>query len=118
MGPTRLVHLMFFGAGIVVAYVLIQSVDWVWGYFAKPPALYVDAIGLAVSAASTFLAWRNPTVFSTASEVAVELSRVTWPTRQETKWATIIVIVTVVIGAIILSTYDLVWSWLTSLVYG
>jgi preprotein translocase SecE subunit len=46
------------------------------------------------------------------------LHKVTWPTKQETKWATIIVIVTVVIGAIILSTYDLIWSWLTGLVYG
>ena len=118
MGANRLVHLMFFCAGIVVAIVLIQAVDWVWGYFAKPPAVYVDAIGLSVSAGATFLAWRNPTVFSTASEVAVELTKVTWPTRQETKWATVIVIVTVIIGAVILSTYDLVWSWLTGLVYG
>ena len=118
MGSSRLVHLMFFGAGIVVAFVLVQSVDWIWGYFAKPPAVFVDAIGVSVAAAGTFLAWRNPMVFSTASEVAVELEKVTWPTRQETKWATVIVIVTVIIGAAVLSTYDLVWSWLTGLVYG
>lgn len=118
MGSKRLVHLMFFGAGIVAAVVLVQAVDWIWGYFAKPPTMYVDAIALSVSSVATFLAWRNPMAFSTASEVAVELEKVTWPTGRETKAATLIVIVTVIIGAAVLSTYDLVWSWLTGLVYG
>ena len=118
MSSNRLVGLMFFIGGIVLAYVTIQAVDWVWGYFAKPPALWVDSIGLALAGGSTFAAWRHPVAFSAANEVAVELGKVTWPTREETKWATVIVMVTVAIGAVILSTYDLLWSWLTGLVYG
>jgi len=109
---------MFFGAGIIVAYVLIQAVDWVWGYFAKPPALYVDAIGLSVAAIATIIAWKHPVVFSLANEVALELKKVTWPTRQETKWATIVVLITVAIAATILSLYDLLWSSVTGYVYG
>ena len=118
MGANRWVHLMFFGGGAVVAYVLIQAVDWVWGYWAKPPELYVDAIALSAAATATLIAWKHPTVFSLASEVALELKKVTWPTRQETKWATVVVLITVAIAAIILSLYDIVWSWLTGWVYG
>jgi preprotein translocase subunit SecE len=117
MGASRLVHLMFFSIGIVFAYVLIQAVDWVWGYFAKPPP-YVFAIGIGVAGAATLYAWKHPMVFSAANEVALELKKVTWPTRQETKWGTIVVIVTVVIAAIVLSVYDLIWSWATGWVYG
>jgi preprotein translocase SecE subunit len=118
MGSTRLVHLMFFGAGIVVAYVCIQATDWIWGYFTKPPAGWVDTIGISVAGTAAFLAWRNPTVFSIANEVALELKKVTWPTRQESKWATIVVLITVVVAATFLSLYDVLWSWLTGLVYG
>jgi len=118
MGSNRLVHLMFFAGGMVVAYILGQSVDWVWGYFAKPPAFYPEAIGLALAGSGTFVAWKNPAVFSAANEVALELKKVTWPTGQETKWGTIVVIVTVFVAAVLLSIYDLIWSSATGWVYG
>ena len=118
MGSNRLVHIMFFAVGMILAVVLIKAVDWVWGYFAKPPAFYVQAIGLFMAGGATLMAWKHPVVFSAANEVAVELKKVTWPTGQETKWGTIVVIVTVIVAAILLSLYDLIWSSATGWVYG
>ncbi|MCC6810654.1 MAG: preprotein translocase subunit SecE [Deltaproteobacteria bacterium] len=46
-----------------------------------------------------------------ADEVALELSKVTWPSRQETWAATVVVIATVAISAAYLGVFDAVWSW-------
>ncbi len=48
----------------------------------------------------------------------MELKKVTWPTRKETQAATIVVIVTVIIAAMILGAFDTVWSFFTDRIYG
>ena len=52
-----------------------------------------------------------------ANEVAEELARVKWPTREETWNQTMIVLVVSVIAAIILGVFDATWSKLSDLVY-
>jgi preprotein translocase SecE subunit len=52
-----------------------------------------------------------------SADVVAELKRVTWPERQETFAATIIVIVTVFIISVILGIFDMVWSRLTNFIY-
>ena len=47
-----------------------------------------------------------------------ELKKVTWPTRKETQAATLVVVVTVIIAAMLLGLFDMVWSWLTDRIYG
>jgi len=44
------------------------------------------------------------------TEVVVELSRVTWPTRKETSAATVMVVVMVVISGLILGFLDYIWA--------
>ena len=48
----------------------------------------------------------NEQVFASVVEVTRELEKVTWPTRKETSAATVVVIVTVLISALILSSFD------------
>ena len=43
-------------------------------------------------------------------DVVLELSRVTWPTVKDTRGATFIVIITVVIGGMILGFFDYIWT--------
>jgi preprotein translocase SecE subunit len=100
MGSNRWVHLMFAVGGLLLAFVMVQTTEWVWGYFAKPKGVYVDAIGI-------FL----------ATVITMELKKVTWPTRKETSAATIVVIVTVIIASIFLGIFDLIWSWATGKLY-
>ena len=117
MGANRWVHLMFAAGGLLMAFVSVKLTEMVWGYFGKPRAIYTDAIGITVGILLAVLAWRNQNTFNKASEITTELKKVTWPTRKETSAATIVVIITVIISAALLSFFDLIWSWATSLIY-
>lgn len=50
------------------------------------------------------------------NEVVAELSKVTWPTQDETVKATILVIIAVVIAGVLLWIMDLVWVSLLGLI--
>ena len=45
-------------------------------------------------------------------EIIAELKKVTWPTRQETAYLTMVVIIVAVAAGIVLGFVDLFWSWL------
>jgi preprotein translocase subunit SecE len=117
MGSNRWAHLLFVFGGLMGCFLMVKVTEWVWGYFAKPRALYVDAIGITVGVVVALLAWRNKNTFTKATEITMELKKVTWPTRKETSAATVVVIVTVIIAAIFLGVFDLIWSWATGKLY-
>ena len=114
MGPNKFVHLVFALAALLVAFVVSKITDWTWSYFAKPNDLLINAIALFVAGTAAVVAYRNEQVFSSVVEVTRELEKVTWPTRKETSAATIVVIVTVLIAAAILSMFDAIWSAFTN----
>jgi len=109
--------MMFAAGGLVLALLSVKLVDWIWTYFGKPQALITDGIGIGLGALVAFLAWRHEPTFTKAQEITLELKKVTWPTRKETMAATTVVIVTVIISAILLGVFDLIWSWATGLLY-
>ena len=85
------------------------------------PILGVDyrlsfLLGIVLAAATAIVCYRHPEVKRLADEVATELSKVTWPTRQETWAATLVVIVTVAISALYLGLFDAVWLWASNAV--
>jgi len=119
MGPNKAVHLMFLSGGVILYFLLNWTGDWIWGYFARHPNDFVIAAGAAVLALGIGIAsYRNERVYSLANEVATELKKVSWPTRKETQTATLVVVVTAIIAAILLGLFDAVWSWLTDRIYG
>ena len=117
MGERKYVHLMFLAGGMVLAYVLIQTTDWIWGYFAKPDPMTNFYVGTGLAAVITYLLWRSPRVFQSATEVVAEARKVTWPTRKETTQAAVVVIVLVMIVSVFLGLFDLFWSWATNLIF-
>jgi len=118
MGERKYVQLMFIVGGMILAYVLVMSTDWVWGYFHKPPELYVNAVGIGTAMIATLLVWRHRPTQQSASETVAELRKVTWPTRKETSQATVVVIITVIIVAIFLQIFDAFWSRVTGYILG
>ena len=117
--PNKPVHLMYLVGAVLAFYLLQWTIDWVWGYFAKPPDELTLSIGSGIVAVvGAIILYRNDRVYTLANEVAGELKKVTWPTAKEVRSATIVVIVMAIISAIILGLFDLVFSKLTDLVYG
>jgi preprotein translocase subunit SecE len=98
----------------MAAFLVSRATDWVWSYFAKPNDLVVNAFAILVAGAAAAVAYRNERVYAAVVDVTRELEKVTWPTRKETYAATIVVIVTVVISALILSGFDAIWSFFTN----
>ena len=112
------VHFLYAIAGLVAVFLLIKTGDWVWSFFAKPKPLILYSVSFVIAGSAIWLAWRNEELFSLASEVVNELSKVAWPTRRETGAATIIVIVTVIVASIFLGIFDAMWAYLTGHLYG
>jgi preprotein translocase subunit SecE len=114
MGPNKYVHLAFAIGGLLAAFVLSKAGDWVWSYFAKPNELILNAFAIVVAGTAAVMAYRNERAFASVVDVTRELEKVTWPTRKETSAATIVVLVTVIIAALILSGFDAIWSFFTN----
>ena len=114
MGPNKFVHLTFALAGLLAAFILSRATDWLWSYFAKPNDLVVNLFAILVAGGAAVVAYRNERVYAAVVDVTRELEKVTWPTRKETYAATIVVIVTVLISALILSGFDAIWSFFTN----
>jgi preprotein translocase SecE subunit len=116
MGPNKYVHLIFAIGCLLATYLLAQIGTWVWGYFGKPKELVVNGAALLVALVATIAAYRSEGLFNAALDTTKELEKVTWPTRKETSAATVVVLVTVSVAAVILAAFDLVWGRLANLV--
>ncbi len=104
---------------MVCFYVTQWTIDWLWGYFARPPS--ETTIALIAGVFTLFLAftlYRSDRIHGLANEVAAELKKVTWPPAKEVRAATMVVIVMALVSAAILGLFDMVWSNLTELIYG
>lgn len=83
----------------IFGWLLMRTFSWILEGFgpAADPALFAgisaSSIAAVVIALGTAIyCWRHEGIYGFATEVAVELSRVTWPTSDETRSATITVI--------------------------
>ena len=112
MGPNKYIHLTFAVGILLAAFLLFKTGDWVWSYFAKPNELLLQAVALGMGVVAGVVAYRNERIYAVAVDVIRELEKVALPTRKETYYATIVVIVTVFISTVILSTFDAIWSFM------
>lgn len=115
---SKWVHILFAGAGIILAWLLTKCGDWVWSYFGRPNELYIGLGSVVIAAIATYVAWKNETVFTLAHEVTSELRKVTWPSRKETVSSTIVVIAATILASLILGFFDAVWAAATRMIYG
>ena len=125
LDPSRWAHLIFALGGFIGAWVLSNAIDdvWniIWSYWpqiGRPNPLTSNIIGISVAVAGAIYAWRKERWFKFTTEVVVEISQVTWPTKAETRAATVVVIVMTLICSVILFGMDQMWSNVTDLLYG
>jgi len=115
---TRYVHILFIAGGAVAAYLAYNIIHNIWVHFSPDPSFpLLFALSLAAGGGLAFYFWHHEQTRQLAQEVVGELSRVTWPTRPELGAATVVVIVTSIVMAIVLGLFDFLWSWLTTVIY-
>ncbi len=112
MGPNKYIHLTFAIGILLLTFLVYKTGDWIWSYFAKPNDLAMQGMALVCSVIVGIVAYRNERVFASTSDVTRELEKVTWPTKKETYYGTIVVIVTVAVATVILSFFDIIWAFL------
>lgn len=117
MGVERWVQFSFIALGGLVIFIGDKLIEGIWGYFAEPDPTIVSGSAALLGIVVAFLAYRHPRANELAHEVVGELSKVTWPTRDETYYSTVVVIVTSVIAAVYTGVFDAVWSAFTDLIY-
>jgi preprotein translocase subunit SecE len=117
LGLERWVQFGFVVLAILTFFLSDKLINFVWGYFAQPQSAMVTGISAIVGILTGFLAYRHPKVGPLAHEVANELSKVTWPSRRETWYSTVVVIIVSIIAALYLGVFDALWSGFTDLIY-
>lgn len=135
LGATKYVHAAFIAAGVLLAFILGKMLAAAWNHLAEwPPAIravpqllrYAEderpsitmPLGAVIALAVIVHILRKESIRHWADEVANELSKVVWPTK-ETVWnGTIVVLVASVIATIYVGLLDRLWSFVTTLVYG
>lgn len=135
LGATKYVHAAFFAAAILVTYLGGKTLGLVWGRLADWPAA-VEAVpqllsvneaqrgnltmlmGVLVGVLTVVLTYRRADIRKWADEVALELSRVTWPDREAVTNGTIVVVVGSAVATVYITLLDRVWVFVTSLIYG
>ena len=124
LGVERWVQFAYFGAAIALAWFLIKSANATWTILADTVDAVPEPNDTAVSIGAGLIAalaavwsYRSQRIHSFATEVCVELSKVTWPSRKDTWSQTIVVLIVSAIAAAILGVFDAVWSKITDLIY-
>jgi len=123
-GLERWVQFGFVVLAAVAAWLLSNLIPLLWHQL----AIYVEAVPEAMPSVSGALAavlgivtaislYRYSRLKRLGEEVVRELARVTWPTKQETYTATVVVIVTSIVVAALLGVMDALWSWVTDVIY-
>lgn len=131
----RYVHAAFFVAGILIAFISSKLIALAWGSLADWPAAtravplllrfaedergsYALGLGALVGILAVVQVYRKEHVRRWADEVALELTKVTWPNREAVTNGTVVVIVASAIATVYVALLDRFWGFLTHLVYG
>jgi preprotein translocase subunit SecE len=118
LGVERWVQFAFIAAGVALFFLADNLTRFVWAQFGEPDGAIVSAVAGATAVLGAFALYRHPQVNQLATEVITELRDVTWPSRDEVYYSTIVVIVTSVVAAVYTGVFDAFWSFVTNTVYG
>jgi preprotein translocase SecE subunit len=114
LGVQKYLYTGYFVTGCIVAYLAHQIVDKAMG---EGHDMVASIAGVVIGLGTVIFAWRNTRIRTLAQETIDELSKVTWPTRQETYTATVVVIATALVSATVIFALDRFWSWATDLIF-
>ena len=122
---SRWTHAVFAVFAGIAAWMFSHLVEDLWGmlwsywpqYIDRPSEYLAQGIGATIGIAVMIWVWSREEYFKFVAQTAEEVSQIIWPTRAETRAATIVVIVITLICAGILSLMDAFWSRFTDWLY-
>lgn len=117
LGLLRWVQLAFMAIGLLLFWICDKLIVTVWSKFAEPNTTVASAAAAVIGFIVALSIYRNEKANRISHEVVGELARVTWPSGEETRVSTVVVIITSIIAALILGAFDAVWSAVTDLIY-
>ncbi len=135
LGAQRYVLAGFFAAAIGVAFVAGRTVTTLWNHLAESQwavdkaafltrlsedgrSTWGTVAGAGIGLVALVYAYRREDVRTWVNEAAIELAKVTWPTKKDVTNNTIVVVVASVVATVYLALLDRFWSFVTNLVYG
>jgi preprotein translocase subunit SecE len=125
LGSQRFVFAAYFAGGIAVAFMLSKILAFAWTRLAtykpqlgEPQAEIVMPVAAIIGALVAVYYYRDVKTRTIAEEVASELGKVSWPSRDEVVNGTFVVIVTTLLATTFFALMDRFWGFLTNLVYG
>lgn len=130
LGNRRFVYAAYLACGISVAFLLTKIIDFAWykagmwkpEFFTaigvEPKDEFIVPLSVIIAVVVAVRYWRNVKVRTMAEEVAEELTKVTWPTREEVINSTGVVILTTIFATVFFALMDQFWLWVTKHVYG
>jgi preprotein translocase subunit SecE len=117
LGLSRWVQYVFVLVAAFVFWIADKLITLGWQYVDEPNDVVVTAISAVIGVGVALGLYRKEKSHRLVVDVVSELSKVSWPSRKETYASTIIVIVTSIIAAAIVGSFDFVWSAITDLLY-
>ncbi len=116
MSNQRIVNFSYFVGTLTLFFVLGKLFYQFWGYAGFQDRFIVGQMGypwliaFVLTAVILFVVLRSDKVTPFLLEVVAELREVTWPTRQEVVSHTRVVILTVIVLALVLGAFDVLWA--------
>lgn len=114
MGHRRYVYAAFFSFAIALSYFLSKAATSAWHQLSQytpkvgePREDVMTPIAAVISAIIMFAVYRRPDVRQLSDEVALELSKVEWPTREKVRRSTTIVVTATLGTATAFWLYDI-----------
>lgn len=114
LGTVRYLYTGYFVAGVVVAFLVSQIIDLAWG---EGHDAVANTAGIVAGIVAVVAGYKNLRLRTLAMETIEELAAVTWPSKQETYTATVVVMVTSIVASVIIFLLDRFWNWITDLIY-
>ena len=87
-----------------------------YGEDERPSFTFV--VGVFIGIAVVMRIFRNPEIRKWSDDVALELSKVVWPSRETVTNGTIVVVVASALATVYIGLLDRFWGFVTTLVYG
>ncbi len=124
LGYQRFVYAAYMAAALVAAFLFakIGHASWYrlgqWKTeLGEPKDEYVFPVAGLLGIAVAIYYWRKAEARKYADEVAEELSKVTWPSRQEVTNSTTVVVLTTLFATVFFALMDRFWGFITDKIY-